>query len=610
MPIDLKATTAIPIAVRHALGLPASVKLYGAVGNGVTDDTAAIQAALDANVGGIVLLNQDTTYAVQNLEVPSGTSLTGYGATLHRITNGSHAMDAATIHNATTGDADITVEGVRFTTAVEGRHLGFDSVDGLVVRDCIVDGVSGVWATWFRDCTDVVVDGYRQNAGDDLGEDGLHFTGGSGITVTGCVIHSGDDCISLTSDTSDLAGNLSDVAISNCVLYSSDGRPICIDVSPTADDGSTIERVNISNCVGYANGTLVPGVSVVNQKPSTCFVRDVTITGCWFAQPNTSGTLDGLEVFDIERFTLAHSTLYDLGRHAVYLDAVTDAVLDTVRIVGNTHATGVGVLINESDHVRLTNCIIRDVQSHGIQLGSAAASDFCQIVGCLIDNPGGTAIQVEDSTGSKFERNKLSNASFGIGIAAGSANELVYNDTADAVGTPYSLAAGTYSALVTAEGGTHLPDDPEIVLLNDGDLAIAAGAPTRAVLAGTDSPVWALDAASDEGVAGKCRVPTTWSTFHVDLVWTNAGAGSGNVRWVPFYRQFSDTEAASAAATDPGAQTVAAPALAVVKTTRIASSVTRTDTIFSIVVYRDADDAADTLANDAGVMSIILTRAS
>jgi len=53
-----------------------SVKSYGAVGDGVTDDTDAIQDALDA--GGLVTIPQGT-YMVSTLVIKSGTYVQGYG---------------------------------------------------------------------------------------------------------------------------------------------------------------------------------------------------------------------------------------------------------------------------------------------------------------------------------------------------------------------------------------------------------------------------------------------------------------------------------------------------------------------------------------------------
>ena len=63
-----------------------SIKWYGARGDGATDDTAAVQAALNA---GVDLHAPPGTYMVGTLNVPSGTVLTGAGrgATVFRRIN-------------------------------------------------------------------------------------------------------------------------------------------------------------------------------------------------------------------------------------------------------------------------------------------------------------------------------------------------------------------------------------------------------------------------------------------------------------------------------------------------------------------------------------------
>ena len=60
-----------------------SVKDFGAVGNGVADDTLAIQAALTAAAGKTVVFPDGATYLVASgLSVPANTIISGYGATL------------------------------------------------------------------------------------------------------------------------------------------------------------------------------------------------------------------------------------------------------------------------------------------------------------------------------------------------------------------------------------------------------------------------------------------------------------------------------------------------------------------------------------------------
>lgn len=65
-----------------------SVKAYGAVGNGITDDTTAIQNALNANVGNTVLFPAGTYKVTSGLTVGVGTFIFAYNATL----NGSSSV--------------------------------------------------------------------------------------------------------------------------------------------------------------------------------------------------------------------------------------------------------------------------------------------------------------------------------------------------------------------------------------------------------------------------------------------------------------------------------------------------------------------------------------
>jgi hypothetical protein len=70
--------------------LPVSVKRFGAVGDGVTDDTVAIQAALDSGATEVVIA--PGTYSVTGLEIKSGSALRtlrGIGFPLIRLVTGA-----------------------------------------------------------------------------------------------------------------------------------------------------------------------------------------------------------------------------------------------------------------------------------------------------------------------------------------------------------------------------------------------------------------------------------------------------------------------------------------------------------------------------------------
>ncbi len=142
----------------------------------------------------------------------------------------------------------------------------------------------------------------------------------------------------------------------------------------------------------------------------------------------------------------------------------------------------------------------------------------------------------------------------------------------------------------------------------------AVGAPADSYLPSSPSTdrwqAWLLDAASEEGIVATVSVPTWWQTMDVELWWSNAGAGAGDVVW----RVYSKTaiDAGSMTSSSAATQTTAtAPAQNVMKVTTIASGITVTrDALMMLQIRRVAADGSDTLANDAGVMAVRLKRAS
>ena len=76
--------SAVPTTVREKLRETVSVKDFGAVGDGVTDDTAAIQAALDSGAGQVTF--PDGTYLISaQIEPESNQTLLGTGGTLTMV---------------------------------------------------------------------------------------------------------------------------------------------------------------------------------------------------------------------------------------------------------------------------------------------------------------------------------------------------------------------------------------------------------------------------------------------------------------------------------------------------------------------------------------------
>ena len=149
----------------------ADVKAYGAKGDGVTDDGAAIQRALNAGGGkrGAVIVFPPGTYLVRGVAIGPGMTIQGYGATILRPPNQGKWVRTFTTENAPyEGDSDsapLVIRGLTFdgssqsqgpfqSSQLEQAHLIFlnasparaghlvSIVEDVVFRNGVADGLS------------------------------------------------------------------------------------------------------------------------------------------------------------------------------------------------------------------------------------------------------------------------------------------------------------------------------------------------------------------------------------------------------------------------------------------------------------------------------------
>jgi hypothetical protein len=131
---DPPFTGGVPYPVCEKLAQTVSVKDFGAVGDGVTDDTAAIQAALDASRSVYI---PDGTYITDALTTTQTNDIFGFG-TLKLKANASGDWVLALSHDSS------TVSGI----TIDGNRSGHSSYSGrgeglrISAEDCLVDGVT------------------------------------------------------------------------------------------------------------------------------------------------------------------------------------------------------------------------------------------------------------------------------------------------------------------------------------------------------------------------------------------------------------------------------------------------------------------------------------
>jgi parallel beta-helix repeat protein len=119
---------AVPTTVQTKLRESVSVKDFGAVGDGIADDTAAIQSAINAvGVSGGTLLLNNGTYNVRALTIPSNVTFLGesWNAVIKSIQTG--AISFILIRSA----SNVTIEGIYFDM---NNNAGADG-DGRICID-------------------------------------------------------------------------------------------------------------------------------------------------------------------------------------------------------------------------------------------------------------------------------------------------------------------------------------------------------------------------------------------------------------------------------------------------------------------------------------------
>jgi hypothetical protein len=276
-----------------------NIRRFGAKGDGIALDTAAVQAAVDAchqDGGGMVLVPAGT-FQIGTVELKSNVTLhIAAAGKLLGSADGKqyHAVDSipltgdSTLNdgnwallfavNATNvtieGTGTIDGQGAQFHSAVRGTpppswlggnrrpyHLLFHRCDRLTVRsialvDCAYNSIRVIQSKH------VQMNGLYIHNRVNGNNDGFHFISAEYVTVSNCTILSQDDacamfgnCKFITITNSVFStrwsvfrfggGVAENISISNCVLYDVFGCPIKFQ----GNEGSRFENISFANLV-------------------------------------------------------------------------------------------------------------------------------------------------------------------------------------------------------------------------------------------------------------------------------------------------------------------------------------------------------------------------
>ncbi len=352
------AHTEITDAIEH---VSLDVKTYaGAVGDGITDDSTAIQTTIDAAEGGVCYIPEGTYKVTATLEIPANTTVQGAGeGTVIRCNSTLSGVPAA------------------FTNATYAAADG-DRDSGIHIRDLFINmtGIaeSGATGITLRAVLRSTVERVRILA---TTEDGIYLGSGSSnpvacedVIIDGCVIDGVTrNAISIVSARRSI--------IRNCFCLNSVNWGI--DVEPNAT-GIAQDLLIVGN---ICEGNAYQGVQLALSQASIV-AGNITIEG-----------------------NICRGSTDVVYGHGIHVDDETNTILGLV-VRGNQTIDNAnnGIYIQETAHVLVEGNTSDSNGGHGLRLHNAL---YCTAQGNWLrqDDPDNNALQTNDVTGCLIQGNIL-----------------------------------------------------------------------------------------------------------------------------------------------------------------------------------------------------------
>ncbi len=375
-----------------------NVKEYGAVGDGVAKDTAALQLAIDrcGVFGGGMVVVPAGTYLTGGIELRSGVTL--------RLEQGAVLKGSAEFTDYKVGQVrwegkwiqgylglisarDSAGIGIVGEGMIQGAHElgGRPTKDQPLRHPCLVEpiGCKGVrldgfatdyfhmWSVHPTNCEDVTITGLTIRSTGGNG-DGIDVDSCRRVTIDRCDIATGDDCISIKSGRGAEAYSLlrtsEDIEITNCTF--ADSLFACIGIGSETSGG--IRKVRIAHC--RFTGAKTHAVYIKSRPGRGAFVEDISVddvdvsgTGLGFLRINMAGSglqdefpvggLAGIPTVRNYRFTNVRVTDVPVLVQATELTA--EKPLDGLVLENITGTCGKGMFIANAKNVEVKDVKVR-----------------------------------------------------------------------------------------------------------------------------------------------------------------------------------------------------------------------------------------------------------
>jgi polygalacturonase len=300
------------------------VKQMGAKGDGQTDDTAAIQAAIDGMTGGGTLVFPEGTYMhSRSIKVANpGVKLWGYGARLHAVQSEDMTIQLL--------GANTAIYGFTLTAVTETRRGGptrhriMNTAANVEVIDNHVNGstATGIFSTR---SSDYII---ARNRVENSLADAIHNTGGcrNGRIFRNVVRNAADDMIAVVSYRKQVTPVSNILIEDNDVADNVSGRGITV----VGGENVTIRNNRIS-------GTFHSAAVYIHRELSfdTQGVRNILVEGNTIEHVQTTGMskrgirtghagvnirshgADGDPALTVERVLIRNNTIFDTLKNGI-----------------------------------------------------------------------------------------------------------------------------------------------------------------------------------------------------------------------------------------------------------------------------------------------------
>jgi len=446
-----------------------NVKDYGALGDGTTDDSTAMQAALTAGAGKRVYLPAATYIITTGLTIEDGTTVHGDGYSSILKASGATAFNGLNNTDTTNGDDDITIEDLTVDMDATTRSVTHDAsciriesdtsnrCDRLQIRRvrAVNSPFSGIHVKNIKHSRieDCLID-------TPLRDGIVVYRNSEYVSLVGnIVVEAGDDCIGINSEVGATSSTVcKHISVVGGVYEQASGS--------TQGGGITItggENITVTGAVvNFSQGA---GIKVDDSTVSATVPLRVTVTGNTLYDNGSSASgAGGIHLTNADSAVVTGNVIENQYQHGIQLSN-SKAHVSGNRIDAGTNTSGSGIYVGgaSADGSVIEGNSIFNVQVHGINIAANGAHVANNLIWkCAAQNTAGTqAIKVD---GAVDDVTVIGNRMIRDAAATNNANGISLSSTTTAcyLHGNYTVGWGTAGVADGSSGTNTLSDNEEL----------------------------------------------------------------------------------------------------------------------------------------------------